>query len=330
MTDTILAAGALVWRPAAGGTQGAEVLLVHRARYDDWSLPKGKREPGEHQLITAVREVLEETSVRPVLGPRLPTVEYLADGRPKRVDYWSASSPGGQAAASHEVDAVSWTPLAGAASLLSYPHDATVLAALRPRPTVPLILLRHASAGQRARHHGDDALRPLDARGAADARLLAGLLACFAPSARVLSSPALRCIETVRPFAATFGGSVGAEAALAVPRRSADAHHGRTGAGDTLAALIRDLVTAGRPAVACLHRENLPQALAAACAALGAPSAVPGDPVPPKGAFWVVHAASGELAALERYEPRNPAGPRDFPGPSEVPGALGHGVIISD
>ncbi len=306
MTDTILAAGALVWRPAAGGTQGAEVLLVHRARYDDWSLPKGKREPGEHQLITAVREVLEETSVRPVLGPRLPTVEYLADGRPKRVDYWSASSPGGQAAASHEVDAVSWTPLAGAASLLSYPHDATVLAALRPRPTVPLILLRHASAGQRARHHGDDALRPLDARGAADARLLAGLLACFAPSARVLSSPALRCIETVQPYAARFGGSVEAEAALAVPRRPADPLISRTTGGATLGPLFRDLVAVGRAAVVCLHRENLAQALAAACAALGAPAAVPEDPLLPKGAFWVVHAASGELAALERYEPGDP------------------------
>ncbi len=302
MSETILAAGALVWRPAASGT---EVLLVHRARYDDWSLPKGKREPGEHLLLTAVREVFEETSVRPVLGPRLPTVDYLAAGRPKRVDYWSALSQDGLAQASHEIDEVSWVPLARAPGRLSYPHDAAVLAALRPRPTVPLILLRHASAGQRAGTPADDALRPLDAEGAADARLLAGLLACFAPSARVLSSPALRCIETVRPYAAGFGGSVEAEAALAVPRRSADPHISRTTGGDTLGPLFRDLMAAGRAAVVCLHRENLPQALAAACAALGAPSAVPEDPVLPKGAFWVVHAASGELAALERYEPES-------------------------
>ena len=179
MSELILAAGALVWRPAAGGT---EVLLVHRPRYDDWSLPKGKREPGEHLLLTAVREVFEETSVRPVLGPRLPTAEYLAAGRPKRVDYWSAVGPDSSAAASHEIDAVSWVPLAQAAGHLSYAHDATVLAALRPRPTVPLILLRHASAGQRTAHPDDDARRPLDAEGAIDARLLAGLLACFAPA----------------------------------------------------------------------------------------------------------------------------------------------------
>jgi 8-oxo-(d)GTP phosphatase len=316
VSEEILAAGALVWRPAAGG---AEVLLVHRPKYDDWSLPKGKREPGEHLLSTAVREVFEETSVRPVLGPRLPTVQYLAAGRPKRVDYWSAVNPDTVAAASHEIDAVSWVPLARAPGRLSYPHDAVVLAALRPRPTVPLILLRHASAGRRTEHPGDDALRPLDAQGIGEARQLAGLLACFAPTARVLSSPALRCIETVQPFTAAFGGSVEAEAALAVPHRSAESPISRTTGGDPLGPLIRDLVAAGRPAVVCLHRENTPQALAAACAALGASAAVPADPVLPKGGFWVVHAASGELAALERYdlmEPRDAQDPEmTFSGP---------------
>jgi 8-oxo-(d)GTP phosphatase len=240
-----------------------------------------------------------------VLGPRLPAVEYLAAGRPKRVDYWSAVSPDALAAASHEIDAVCWAPLAGAAGRLSYPHDAAVLAALRPRPTVPLILLRHASAGARTEDPADDPLRPLDAAGAADARLLAGLLACFAPSgARILSSPALRCIQTVLPFAAGSGGSVEAAAALAVPRRSADHPGGRTISAAPLKSLFRGLVAADRPAVVCLHRENLPQALAAACAALGAESAVPQDPALPKGSFWVVHAAPGELAALERYDLR--------------------------
>jgi len=311
VSELILAAGALVWRPAAGGT---EVLLVHRPRYDDWSLPKGKRERGEHLLLTAVREVFEESSVRPVLGPRLPTTEYLAAGRPKRVDYWSAVGPDSSAEASHEIDAVAWVPLAQAAGQLSYAHDATVLAALRPRPTVPLILLRHASAGQRTAHPDDDARRPLDAEGAIDARLLAGLLACFAPRARVLSSPALRCRQTVQPFAAEFGGSVEAEPALAVPRRPSDSSLSRTSVGDSLATLVRDLVAADGAAVVCLHRENLPQALAAACGALGAPSALPDDPELPKGGFWVVHAASGSLAAMERYDLREPS---EAPGPQD-------------
>jgi 8-oxo-dGTP pyrophosphatase MutT (NUDIX family) len=303
MSDVVHSAGAVVWRD---GAHGVEVLLVHRPQYDDWSLPKGKREPGEHQLLTAVREVLEETSVRAVLGPRLPATEYLAFGSPKKVDYWSATSPGDQAAASHEIDAVSWQPLGQATARLSYAGDAPVLAALVPRVTVPLILLRHASAGSKRDWPGSDETRPLDARGAADARALAGLLACFAPRARVVSSPALRCRQTVAPYAAGFGGSVEAEAALGVHGRSSDLSFTRTGSGISPGSVIRDLVAAAGPAVVCLHGENLAEALTAACSALGATpphqAGTRGAGLP-KGAFWVVHAAGGELAGLERYEP---------------------------
>jgi 8-oxo-(d)GTP phosphatase len=300
MTEVILAAGAVVWRRVADGggepdaAEAVEVLLVHRAKYDDWSLPKGKREPGEHVLLTAVREVLEETSVRPVLGPRLPTVQYLSPRGLKRVDYWSAVS-GGRAAPAHEVDAVSWPPLPKAVSQVSYQHDADLISGLRPRETTPLILARHASAGSKDDWDGDDDLRPLDGKGAEDAVLLARLLACFAPRARVVSSPALRCTQTMQPFAESFGGSVEAAPVLAPPSSPASNDA-------AVQQLVADLVAAGRPTVVCLHRENLPTALAAACSALGAPSAVPGDPSLPKAGFWVMHAATGELAALERYE----------------------------
>ncbi len=304
MTDPILAAGAVVWRPTAGGTpgnSGAEVLLVHRPKYDDWSLPKGKREPGEHIVLTAVREVFEETSVRSVLGPRLPPVEYQTGAFRKRIDYWSVLSLAGHAAASHEVDAVSWVALPQARERLTYPRDAAVVAGLRPRETVPLILLRHASAGQKADWPADDDSRPLDTRGKVDALALTGLLPSFAPEARVLSSPALRCIQSVRPYAWGFGGIVTAEAALGLSGRPGD-FSGRTSRGDALTSLVRDLVAAGRPVVLCLHRENLPKALAAACTALGAPPPPePPDPPLPKGGFWVVHMAAGELAGLERY-----------------------------
>jgi len=307
VSEAILAAGAVVWRPASNQPDAVEVLLVHRPKYDDWSLPKGKREPGEHVLLTVVREVHEETSVRPVLGPRLRTVEYLVGGRPKQVDYWSALSVGDQAAASHEIDTVAWLPWPKERGRLSYPHDADVIASLRPRKTVPLILVRHASAGQKGSWPGDDLLRPLDAEGAMDAVLLAGLLSCFAPSARVISSAAQRCIQTVRPYAAAFGGSVEAEAALAVPGRAGDISFDRTEQADSLRHLVRDLVAAGEPTVVCLHRENLPVALAAACSALGLPSPSPSSETEresplPKGAFYVVHVAAGELAGLERYK----------------------------
>jgi 8-oxo-(d)GTP phosphatase len=299
VSEVILSAGAVLWRPAAYGT---EVLLVHRPKYDDWSLPKGKREPGEHVLLTAVREVFEETSVRPVLGPRLRTVEYLVNGRPKQVCYWSSFSADDTAAPSHEIDAVFWLPVRQALDSVTYSRDADVIASLQPIATVPLILVRHASAGYRSNWAGDDQLRPLDAEGEADATLLADLLACFAPRALVISSPALRCTESLRPYAAAFGGSVEANAVLALPDRPADFPSSRTDRADTLRHLFHDLVAAGQPAVVCLHRENLPMALAAACSVLGAPPPAEPDLPLPKGAFWVLHTADGKLAAVERYE----------------------------
>jgi 8-oxo-dGTP diphosphatase len=303
MTDATLAAGAAVWRPAADpGSGEAEVLLVHRPAYDDWSLPKGKSEPGEHILLTAVREVLEETCVRPVLGPRLPTVEYISWGRPKRVSYWAAFGAGLEAAPGQEIDAISWLPLARARKQLADTHDDPVISALSPLETVPLILARHASAGRKADWAGDDFARPLDAAGEADASVLAGLLACFAPAARVISSPALRCTETVRPYAEGSGGTVEAEACLIPYGRSPD-FSSRTEQAGALRHLLSALVAQRRPVVLCLHRENLPEVLAATCAALGVPAAVPADPALPKGGFWVAHGADGELAALERYEP---------------------------
>jgi 8-oxo-(d)GTP phosphatase len=318
MNDATLAAGAAIWRPAAApGAGDAEVLLVHRPAYDDWSLPKGKSEPDEHILLTAVREVFEETCVRPVLGPRLPTVEYISWGRPKQVSYWSAFSSGHDAAPGNEIDAVSWLPLAQVREQLADTHDDPVISALRPRETVPVILVRHASAGRKAEWPGDDQLRPLDARGTAEAQALAGLLACFAPTARVISSPALRCTDTVRPFAAGSGETVETEACLA-PYGHSPVFSSRTDLADALRCLLSAILADRRPAVLCLHRENLPDVLAAACSVLGAPAAVPADPALPKGGFWVAHVAAGglggvvppgtstapggELAGLERYE----------------------------
>ena len=301
MTDAILAAGAAIWRPAPEAAGGAEVLLVHRPKYDDWSLPKGKSEPGEHILLTAVREVREESCVRPVLGPRLPTVEYLSWGQPKRVSYWAAFDSGDEAAPGNEIDALAWVPLAQAREQQADTHDDPVISAFRPRQTVPLILARHASAGSKADWPGDDESRPLDAQGVADAQALGRLLACFAPTARVISSPALRCTESVRPYAAAFGGIVEAEARLAPHGRYLGLST-RTELADALRHLLSDLVSERRPAVLCLHRENIPDALAAVCSALGAPDAVPADPSLHKGSFWVVHVAAGELAGLERYD----------------------------
>jgi 8-oxo-(d)GTP phosphatase len=302
MTDgsgngVIRAAGALVWRPSG---QGLEVAVVHRRRYDDWSFPKGKRERGEHVLMTAVREVAEETGVRVILGRPLSAALYERNGRPKRVDYWAGRpAVGGWASfrPNDEVDELAWLSVPSARGRLSYPHDAAMLDefAAGPAETVPFVLMRHASAVGRDTWPGEDRDRPLDARGAEESERLAGLLSCFG-SARVISSPAERCVATVRPYATLIGADLEIETVLA-----ADLADDEPG---TASARVAAIMAAGRPAVICAHRENLPVLLGAACAALGAAPAG-GDPLPPAG-FWVLHAAGGVLAGAEHHHPAEP------------------------
>jgi len=290
--DEIRAAGAVLWRPAGAG---AQVALVHRPKYDDWSFPKGKLEPGEHVLLAAVREVAEETGLRVTLGRRLPPVRYLGGSLPKRVDYWVATAPAGPGTfvPSNEIDEVAWLAASSATAGLSYQRDAETLAAFRAGPmrTVPLILLRHASAGHKSEWRKGDQSRPLDARGTSDAEALAGLLHCFGAS-RVISSPAERCLATVRPYAALAGVEIAAEPALEVSK---------DGVGDDpeAAKIVAQLAAADQPVVICAHRENLPALLDAACAELGAEWPLV-DPLR-KGEFLVLHRADRKLAALERY-----------------------------
>jgi 8-oxo-dGTP diphosphatase len=291
--DEIRAAGAVVWRPSA---RGREIALIHRSRYDDWTFPKGKLEPGEHVLLAAVREVAEETGLHVTLGRPLPTEVYDRGGRPKRVRYWAGRPrPEGHAPfqANDEVDGLEWLTVPDAAGRLSYPRDAVVLEdfAAGTADTVPLVLLRHASAGSKAHWSGNDLDRPLDTRGAADADRLAGLLACFG-TFRVLTSAAERCVATVRPYAAESGAPMEIEPTFTVQP------------GDSrprAAAAVAAIVAAGRPAVICAHGENLPALLTAACAALGAPP--PENQRLQKAAFRVLHTAAATLIATEQHTP---------------------------
>jgi 8-oxo-(d)GTP phosphatase len=305
-----------VWRETVGG---AEVALVHRPKYDDWSFAKGKLMPGEHVLQAAVREVAEETGIDVDLGRRLPSVSYLARGAPKHVDYWAATADAEvpEFTANSEVDELAWLPPAEAERRLSYQHDQAVLAAFRDGPlrTVPLILLRHVSAGKKSEWPGEDLARPLDAAGKQDAGLLASLLRCFGAS-RVVSSPAERCVATLRPYAATTGAEVEIEPAFGVAgdESGADAvGPGRAGDGVAAAAIAlatTRLASSGQPAVICAHRENLPVMLEAACAELGAE--VPAVRPLRKGEFMVLHRADGKLAAVECHQPAEPRLPAVF------------------
>jgi 8-oxo-dGTP diphosphatase len=122
----VRAAGGLVERTASDGT--IEVLVVHRPRYDDWSFPKGKLDPGEGFLDAAVREVREETGLEVEVGDELASVRYRDHkGRPKLVRYWRMRAVGGTFEPNDEVDEVRWLPADEAQALLTYPHDRALL-----------------------------------------------------------------------------------------------------------------------------------------------------------------------------------------------------------
>ncbi|WP_240506175.1 NUDIX hydrolase [Thermoactinospora rubra] len=194
----IRAAGVVLWR---GDERDPEVAVVHRPRYDDWTFPKGKVRPGEHEIAAALRETLEETGHAVVLGRRLPTARYPHKGRPKQVEYWAARPVSGHFAPGDEVDRLEWVPASRAPRLLTYERDAGLVEALLAAPlrTVPLLLVRHGSAGSREEWEGDDDLRPLDAEGLAQARTLATVLSAYAPEL-LLSSPSRRCVQTLEPY----------------------------------------------------------------------------------------------------------------------------------
>ena len=193
------AAGAVLWRDLG---DGVEVAVVHRPRYDDWSLPKGKLDPGETVPEAAVRELQEETGCRAVLGRHLATVHYEVAAGPKTVDYFSAAAIPGPFVPNHEVDEVRWLPVEQAEELVSYHGDADVLStfAALPAGLSTLLLVRHAKAGKRDEWTGDDDLRPLAAAGLRQAEALRRFVPLFGCD-RVFSAPRLRCVQTVQGIA---------------------------------------------------------------------------------------------------------------------------------
>ncbi|GLY53992.1 NUDIX hydrolase [Lentzea sp. NBRC 102530] len=195
----IKAAGAVLWRDADGDV---EVAVVHRQRYDDWSLPKGKLDPGETIPACAVREIAEETGYSSVLGRHLRQVSYSVRGVPKTVDYYAALAVSGSFAENEEVDELRWLPVAEASALLTYEPDREVLEEFSrlPADLLVVLLVRHAKAGKRSEWHGDDDLRPLSDAGLRQAAALRTLLPLWAPT-RVHTAPRVRCVDTVAAVA---------------------------------------------------------------------------------------------------------------------------------
>lgn len=198
------AAGALVWRREGGVLQ---VALVHRPRYDDWSWPKGKLDPGECWAGAAAREVLEETGLRTRLGVPLPRAVYgLRDGSLKEVRYWAAQAVGGSGALENEIDRVEWLTPPLARERLSYARDSLQLQALLDADrrgalrTWALVLVRHGDAVSRSSWHHSDTERPLTHEGRKRAGALRAALGAYGVH-RLVTSSSARCVATVAPYA---------------------------------------------------------------------------------------------------------------------------------
>ncbi|SNR93889.1 8-oxo-dGTP diphosphatase [Geodermatophilus saharensis] len=286
----VAAAGGVVWRPADGG--GVETVVVHRPRYDDWSLPKGKLDAGENALAAAVREVCEETGLQVVAGRRSVRTHYEVAVGPKHVDYWLMQAvDAGAFEPNDEVDELRWLSVADAAALVTHPHDRAVLTDL-DRDDVPrapsLLLVRHAKAGSRREWDGPDEERPLDAQGRRQAQQLAAVLPVFGPL-ELFSAERVRCRQTLEPLAQRLGLEVRPLPELGEEEYSADPQAG-------LAALERLLEPPPTPGVrvVCSQGGAIPAALAGLGVRFGGTRVAPPAA---KGSVWVLGGRPGQLSA---------------------------------
>jgi len=275
---------------------------VHRPRYDDWSLPKGKADRGEHAVVAAVREVAEETGLSVRLGRPLGVQHYEVTTKSgqraaKEVRYWAAQlldGADGPFQPNDEVDELAWLPITEAAARLTWERDSDVLDAFAAGPlrTVPVIVLRHAQAVPRSQWSGsDDEHRPLSPLGERQAAHLVPMLRAYGVR-RVVSSPARRCVDTVAAYATATGATVRTDRALT------ERTDGSDGAA-TMPALTA-LLHADEPGLVCTHRPAIPALLDALAEV--SDQAIAAHMLK-KGEFLVAHAAGGRVVAVERHTP---------------------------
>lgn len=278
----MLAAGGVLWRR---DVDGVRVAVIHRPKYDDWSLPKGKLDPGEPAVVGAVREVAEETGFTACVGRTLGQSRYrvLDRGRDvqKTVRWWAMQVGAGEFVPTAEVDRLDWLDVERAHARITAGRDAGVLQAFvqHPPDTALVLLLRHASAGRGETWPGPDDERPLDALGLAQARAACAVLAAYGPD-QVLSAPATRCVQTVLPLAEQLGQQVTVDPGLSERARG------------QLVPTLREVATRGRRVVVCSQGGVIPLAVEE----LAVKAGLDVGPVHArKGSLWALSLCDGEL-----------------------------------
>ena len=310
MTNAVYAAGAVCWRLIDGKIH---VLVIHRTKYADVTLPKGKVDPGESLPQTAVREIREETGLSVSLGVPLGVSSYLlSSGREKVVHYWASEVTEAAVLASTfvpngEVAALEWVTIRRARNYLSYDRDVEILTTFANlvdegvTSTFALIALRHGKAVSPSAWKGPDATRPLTARGVEQAHEIVGTLRAFGVR-RIVSSTAVRCATTVAPLAAA--------ASIEVRRTDLISQDAYESGESDVRKVVGKRVRSGKTAVLCSHGPVLPDILREIALATGSitGSYLSSAAGLSTGAFSVVHLSasnpSSGIISIETHEPR--------------------------
>ena len=290
----IFAAGAVLWRKSPSNPYEIEIALIHRPRYDDWSFPKGKLDPGETAIVAARREIFEETGIEAQLGRHLSGVTYPIPGhrKLKRVEYWAAEAVSGEFEPNDEVDELRWLAPEHVAEQLSYPMDRMILRrfAQLPPDTTTVLLVRHAKAGSSKKYSGDDNLRPLETKGRIQAEALVPQLLAFGATA-ISSADRTRCVETVEPLAARLGVPIRIEPLLSEEGYAADPASAR--------ARARKIAAMGGVQVICSQGGVIPDLMQWWAERDGVQ-------LPParnrKASTWVLSLSGGKLVAADHID----------------------------
>lgn len=287
-SEKIVAAGAVVWRRNI--SDEVEVALVHRVKYNDWSIPKGKVEGEESLIACANREVQEETGFTVRFGPKLGEVSYQIGETPKSVTYWSAKFLSEQGNPNpSEIDEVRWVNLSDAEQLLTRTLDKEVLKKFEniDLDSKPLILLRHAKAVERQDWAGEDTDRPLSSVGERQAKRLLSIHQPYAIE-EIHSSSAVRCYETITPMARALNIDFFFTDSL-----SEDAHRRDK---ERAGRYVEKLLVNDYPVLVCSHNPVLPSVISNFVDKFGIEvdeiKLQPGD-------AWVAHHIDREVISVE-------------------------------
>jgi len=290
MSAAVVAAGGVIWRRNAA--KQVEVGLVHRPRYDDWSLPKGKVEPGEALISCAHREILEETGLVTQIGPFLDAIEYFVPDGLKQVTYWAARVIGEVPpfTPNEEVDMMEWLTIEEAEVRLTRESDREILQKFvnSPFDSYPLIMLRHAKALERTEWQGDDEDRPLDLLGQQQAKRMHAIYQVYAID-EVHTSDAVRCFDTVAGLCRVLGIDPVVKGALSEYTFKKNK--------EKAIEYAKDLIKINQSALLCSHNPVLPRMMEKLTKKID--FEYPDNKLQP-GEAWIVHHDKKKVLQVDR------------------------------